>query len=109
MHLADPARPQINYRPALLRGGSVVPWPSVWPLSHDLCQISVWLPYDDTFRFHKAIVATSLLPQWLERYRTDPERQLEDTFGWTEAKAKPAKRPIKQPKLDISDLIKLTP
>lgn len=81
-HLTDPTRPQVGGRPAWQHHLTAIPELSIWPLSHDMCRISMMLPVHDGFKWFQTLANTSLLPRWLEDFRNDPERAVFHALGW---------------------------
>lgn len=87
MHLTDPNRPQINGRAAYGDPPiAVLPHLQVMPAGIGACHIEVMLAVGLsplTFSWFHVTVPSYILPNLLERYRTNPEQTLFDTFKWT--------------------------
>lgn len=84
MQLNDPERPLIGDRPAYGEPPlAVLPDLSVWPMSHDMCRLSVMLAVGrNEFAWFTCMANTSQLPLWLDEYRKNPEKFLMEKFAW---------------------------
>jgi hypothetical protein len=91
MHLHDKNRPKISHSPAFIGGMIAIPQITIWPIedpndfTDGLIEISMMLPIKelDGFMakwFHYKIHSEDL-PDWLSRFRNDPERTVIETFS----------------------------
>lgn len=84
MKMFDPERPQINGQPAYGNPAlAVLPRLQMMPKSHGLTEVSAMLSVGGfTFSWFSNYTDTSMIPNLLSRYHSDPESFLQSFFDY---------------------------